>query len=119
MPSGWARGAVGLGSRRRRRGALRGAALNLGAAGEERPGADALVEPGPLLAGCEALLDAVKAPELAAEVVHHVDERRLAGARDHRAAVLERAVVAEDDVQHRLLELSGELAEVLDRPPHA
>ena len=50
----------------------------------------------------EALLDPVEAAEVAAEVVDHVHERGLARARDHRAAVLELAVVAEDDVEHGL-----------------
>ena len=46
-------------------------------------------------------------------------ERRLARARDDRAAVLERAVMAEDDVQHRLGELRREPVEPLDRAADA
>ena len=44
-------------------------------------------------------LDAVEAPERAAQVVDEVHERGLARARHDRAAVLELAVVAQDDVQ--------------------
>ena len=69
--------------------------------------AQSLVVARPLLPGRQLLLDPVEAPEAAAEVVDHVDERRLAGARDDRAPVLERAVVTEDDVQHRLRDLGG------------
>ena len=41
-------------------------------------------------------------------------ERRLARARHDRAAVLERAVVGEDDVPDRLRELRGEAVDLLD-----
>ena len=64
----------------------------------------------------QLLLEPVEAPEAAAEVVDHVHERRLARAGDHRAAVLERAVMAEDDVEDRLRQLRGEAVEPLDRP---
>ena len=50
-------------------------------------------------AGGELLLQPVEAAQPPAEVVDHVHERRLARARHDRAAVLERAVVAEDDVR--------------------
>ena len=46
-------------------------------------------------------------------------ERRLARAWNDRAAVLERPVVAEDDVQHRLRELGGESIEPFDHTPDA
>ena len=46
-------------------------------------------------------------------------ERRLARARHHRAAVLERAVMGEDDVPHRLRELGGEAVDVLDQAADA
>ena len=42
-------------------------------------------------------------------------EGRLAGRRDHRRAVLELAVVGEDDVEHRLRELGVEAVDRLDR----
>ena len=60
------------------------------------------VEPRPALAAREALFDPVEASEPAAQVVDHVDERGLARAWDDRAAVLEHAVVGEDDVEHGL-----------------
>src|SRR5436190_20430796 len=77
----------------RRRGAARG---------EERRARQRAVEARPGLAVRERLLQAVEAAELAAEVVDHVDERGLARARHDRRAVLELAVVAQDDVQQGL-----------------
>ena len=47
----------------------------------------------------QLLLEPVERAEPAAEVVDHVHERRLARAGHDRRAVLELAVVAEDDVQ--------------------
>src|ERR1019366_6259054 len=67
----------------------------------------------------ELLLDPVKASEPTAEVVDHVHERSLARARHHRAAVLQRAVMGEDDVPDRLSQLGGEPLDVLDRAPYA
>ena len=46
-------------------------------------------------------------------------ERRLAGARHDRAAVLQRAVVGEDDVPQRLRERLGEAVDVFDDAPDA
>ena len=54
-----------------------------------------------MLPGRQLLLQPVEGAETAAEVVDHVHERRLARARNHGAAVGERAVVAEDDVAER------------------
>src|ERR671915_2390518 len=68
-------------------------------AGEEGRGRDPAVELGPARAVGERLLDPVKAPEVAAQVVDEMHERRLASARHDRAAVLELAVVAENDVE--------------------
>ena len=75
------------------------------ARGEEGAAADRAVEARPALAGGELLLEPVEAAEPPAEVVDHVHERRLARARHDRAAVLERAVVGEDDVPDRLRQL--------------
>ena len=77
------------------------------AIGEECAGADRAVEARPPATGAELLLQAVEAPEPPAEVVDHVDDRRLPGAGDDGAAVLERAVVGEDDVPDRLRKLGG------------
>ena len=55
--------------------------------------------------------------QVAAELVHGVHQQRLAGGGDHRAAVLEAAVVGEDDVQQRLGELGREAGDLLDRAP--
>ena len=68
-------------------------------AGRSRPSRRGAVEARPGLAGGELALEAVEAAEAAAEVVDHVDEDGLAGGGDDRRAVLERAVVAEDDVE--------------------
>ena len=53
----------------------------------------------------QLLLQPVEGAQPAAEVVDHVHERRLARAGHDRRAVLELAVMAEDDVQHGDLEL--------------
>src|SRR4051812_11413307 len=53
----------------------------------------------PALTVRQRFLDPVEAPEPAAEVVDHVDERGLARARHDRRAVLELAVVRQDDVE--------------------
>src|SRR5215208_4493138 len=87
--------------------------------GEERRSRQGAVEARPALAVGERLLDAVEAAELAAEVVDHVHERCLARAWHDRAAVLELAVVAEDDVQQRLGLVGGETGNVLDRAADA
>ena len=79
--------------------------------GRAREGA---VEARPGLAGGELALEAVEAAEAAAEVVDHVDEDGLAGGGDDRGAVLELAVVAEDDVEDRLGEAGVEAGDVLD-----
>ncbi len=87
-----------------------GALRSLGgvrASGEVRTAPERTVISGPLLAGRQLLFDPIEAAEAPAEVVDHVDERRLARARHDRASVLERAVVAEDDVQNGLRELPG------------
>ena len=73
----------------------------------------AAVEARPGLAGGELALEPVEAAEAAAEVVDHVDQDRLAGGRDDRGAVLELAVVAEDDVEDGLGEVG---VEAVDRP---
>ena len=52
-------------------------------------------------------------------VVAEVHERRLARAREHGTAVLEAAVMAEDDVQDRLRGMRAEAVDVVDQPPHA
>src|SRR5579875_44449 len=96
----------------------RGSPASGGAAqtgGEERPAPEALVVARPLLAVGQGLLDAIEGAEAGAEAVDAVDECGLAGRRDHRAAVLERAVVAEDDVQQRLGNVAGEVRKGLDR----
>src|ERR1700736_1642069 len=98
---------------------LRRLALSFLARREVPPAADRLVVGKPLFAGGKLLLEPIKAAQPAPEVVDHVYERCLPRARDNRAAVLERAVVAEDDVQHRLLELGRKTVDPLDRPPHA
>src|SRR5204863_9604463 len=72
------------------------------------------VEGRPAPGGGELLLDAVEAPQASAEIVDHVHERRLAGAGDDGAAVLERAVVGEDDVAERLGQGRGKAVDVLD-----
>src|SRR3954470_4898913 len=101
-------------TRRRRARELRRLALVGDRGPEVRARADAAVEGGPALARGEALLEAVEASEAPAEIVDVVHERRLARARNDGAAVLERAVVAEDDVQHRLRGLGREAGDVLD-----
>src|SRR6202035_941565 len=82
-------------------------ALELGAARggafrEERAAADRTIKARPAPARREAALEAVEAAQAPAEVVDHVHERSLARARNDRAAVLERAVVGQDDVAERL-----------------
>src|SRR5579864_1444976 len=72
----------------------------------------------PLFAGRELLLDPIEAAQASAQVVDHVHQGRLTRARDHRASVLQRAVVAEDDVEHRLSQLGGKALEALDRAAH-
>src|SRR5262249_28248887 len=105
----------------RRLGRLRGAAVlggdrRRGGAGGAEVGAAAegAVEGGPDGAGGELLLEAVEGAEAAAEVVHHVDGGGLAGGGQDGRAVLQLAVVAEDDVQDRLGEGGREAVEVLD-----
>src|SRR3954451_1029187 len=71
----------------------------------------------PALAGGERLLEAVEAAEAPAEVVDEVHERRLARGRHDRAAVRERAVMAEDDVEHGLRGLGREARQLLDLAP--
>src|SRR3954453_8504773 len=63
---------------------------------------DAAVVARPAFAVGERLLDPIEAAEPPAEIVDHVHERRLARARDDRRAVLELAVVRQDDVEQRL-----------------
>ena len=101
------RAKLGRSSSRRRR--LAGAAgvrdrgsapLRGFAGGEVRAAAERAVVARPARAVGQLLLQPVERAEPAAEVVDHVHERRLARAGDDRRAVLERAVVAEDDVQH-------------------
>src|SRR5436305_2454457 len=69
---------------------------------EVRRARDAAVVTRPALAVTQGLLDPVEAPEPAAEVVDHVHERGLARARHDGRAVLELAVVRQDDVEKRL-----------------
>src|SRR5580704_12999275 len=97
---------------------LCGLALGVVAGREIRPAAESLVPRRPLLAGAELLLEAVEAAELAAEVVDHVHERRLARAWYDGAAVLERAVVAEDDVEQGLGQIRRKAVQPLDRAAH-
>ena len=80
--------------------------------------AERAVEARPARAVGQLLLEPVERAEPAAEVVDEVHERRLARARHDRAAVLERAVVAEDDVQHRLGERGREAVDLLDLAAH-
>src|SRR5690349_12949302 len=61
--------------------------------GEVRATAERAVEARPALTAGQLLLQAVEGAQAAAEVVAEVHERRLARARDDRAAVLQRAVV--------------------------
>src|SRR6186713_2909896 len=75
---------------------------------EVRRAVQCAVEARPALAVAEGLLEPVEAAELAAEVVDHVDERRLARARGHRASVLERAVMGQDYVEDGLGRLGRE-----------
>ncbi len=89
-----------------------------GALGEEGAAGESAVEARPGLAGGELALEAVEAAEAAAEVVDHVDEDGLAGGGDDRRAVLQLAVVAEDDVEDALGEVGVEARQVLDRPAH-
>ena len=87
------------------------------AAREVRRAVQSAVEARPALAVAERLLEPVEAAELAAEVVDRVDECGLARARDHRAAVLERAVVGQDDVEDGLGRLGREARDLLDLAP--
>src|SRR5215210_5751912 len=81
---------------------------------EEGRGADSAVEIRPAGAVRQRLLDAVEAAEVPAEVVHEVDQGGFARARDHRAPVLELAVVAEDDVEKALGLVRREAVDPLD-----
>ena len=67
----------------------------------------------------QLLLQPVERAELAAEVVDHVHERRLAGARARPASRARAAVVAEDDVQHGRPPARREARDVLDRAADA
>ena len=84
---------------------------------EVRGRRDAAVEVRPAGALGERLLDPVEAAQVAAEVVDEVHERGLARARDDGAAVLELAVVAEDDVEERLAIGGREALDLLDLAP--
>jgi hypothetical protein len=86
---------------------------------EVRPAADRPIEARPALAAGQLLLQAIEGAEPAAEVVAEVHERGLAGAGHDRAAVLERAVVAEDDVQHGLGSARVEVLDRVDERSHA
>src|SRR5436305_8610427 len=91
------------------------ASAELGRAGaEEGRGVDAPVEAGPALPICQLLLEPVEASELAAEVVDRMHQRGLPGRGDDRGAVLERAMVREDDVEDRLREIGVESVDPLD-----
>src|SRR4051812_45093094 len=81
---------------------LRACGLRGVACGEEGGAAQGAIEARPALAVGEALLQAVEAAEPPAQVVHHVHERGLARAWNHGAAVLELAVVGQDDVEQCL-----------------
>src|SRR5205823_12756330 len=85
------------------------------AIGEEGARAERAVEARPATSGGQPELEAVEASQAPAEVVDHVHQRGLARAWQHRAAVLERSVVGEDDVAERLGELAGKALDVLDR----
>src|SRR3954451_14888817 len=85
---------------------------------EVRAAPDRAIEARPARARGQLLLEAVDRAQAAAEVVAEVHERRLARAGEHRAAVLEAAVVAEDDVQHRLGRARIEAVDLLDEPAH-
>src|SRR4029077_6824891 len=89
-----------------------------GALAEVRGARERAVKARPGLAGGELALETVEAAEAAAEVVDHVDEDGLAGGGDDRRAVLELAVVAEDDVEHGLGQRRLEARELLDLPAH-
>src|SRR4051794_5236822 len=97
---------------------LGGFARPLLAPAEVGGGRDPAVEVRPARALGERLLDPVEAAEVAAEVVQEVHERGLARAGHDRAAVLELAVVAEDDVQKRVRVVGREAVDLLDRAPH-
>src|SRR5262245_50903836 len=87
-----------------------------GARTEEGRGVDAPVEARPALALGQLLLEAVEAPQLAAEVVDRVHQGRLAGRRDDGRAVLQLTVVGEDDVEDRLGQIRVEALDALDLP---
>src|SRR5918912_77145 len=80
-----------------------------------RPPARPRVDPRPARAPRRPPLEPVEAAEPAAEVVDHVHQRGLAGARDDGAPVLELAVVGQDDVQQALRARGREAGDVLDR----
>src|SRR5436305_9227807 len=87
--------------------------------GEVRARADRAIKARPALPRREILLQAIERAEPPAEVVAEVHERRLARAWDHRAAVLEAAVMAEDDVQQGLGGARVEAVDLVDETAHA
>src|SRR3954447_8164318 len=94
-----------------------GARRYVGRRAEERVCAQRAIEPRPRGADRQLLLEAVEGAEAATEVVEEVHERGLTRARDDGRAVLELAVVAEDDVQQRLGQARGKAFDLLDLAP--
>src|SRR5437667_12838482 len=96
-------------------GRLSGLAPALGGGGGEAGRArEPAVEARPALAVGQALLEPVEAAEGATELVDHVDQGGLARARNDRAAVLQQAVVAQDDMENGLGLLGREVVDRLD-----
>src|SRR5690606_19050106 len=81
---------------------------------EERRAAQGTVERRPRVLGGLLALEAIEAAHPGGEVVRVVDEDRLPRGRDDRAAVLDLAVVAEDDVPDRARGLLREPLEAVD-----
>src|SRR5262249_26037245 len=112
---------------RARAAAVRRPAVGLGGLCADRLGtgagigaaADRLIVVSPPFAVGQVSLDPIEAAELRPEVVSHVHQRRLTGAGHHRAPVLERAVVAEDNVQECLRDLLREPVDALDLAANA
>src|SRR4051794_27688589 len=85
---------------------------------EERRAVDAPVEARPGLTVGEFLLEPVEAAELAAQVVDRVHQGCLARGGDDRRAMLELAVVGQDDVEDRLGQVWIEAVDALDLAAH-
>lgn len=72
--------------------------------GYEDRSAEGVVVSRPLLTGGRLALEAIKAPEVAAQLVHRLHQERLPGWPEQGVTVLKASVVAEDDVQQHLAE---------------